>query len=179
MRLVGKRVAILAENDYEDLELLYPMLRLREEGAEVTIVGSGSASVYHSKHGYPVKVDVQADEVSADHFDAVIVPGGWAPDRLRRYPAVLKLVRDLHDQGKVVAAICHAGWVLISAGILRGRTVTAVRAIKDDIVNAGATYVDREVVRDGNIITARVPADLPAFCREIIAAMEGRAGAAK
>lgn len=173
MSLKGKRVAILAENDYEDLELLYPWLRLREEGAEVHIVGTGSAEVYQSKHGYPAKADVVAGAISAADYDAVIVPGGFAPDRLRRYPAVLNFVRDLYNQGKVVAAICHAGWVLISAGILRGKRATSVSAIKDDMVNAGAIWLDQEVVRDGNLITSRTPADLPAFLRAIIAALGG------
>ena len=174
MELTGKKVVILAEETYEDLELWYPYYRMREAGATVTIVGTGSADVYPSKHGYPAKVDARADDVHAADIDAVIVPGGFAPDRLRRYPAVLKLVREADEAGKVVAAICHAGWVLISAGILKGRTATSVAAIKDDLVNAGAQWVDREVVRDGNLITSRTPADLPAFCRTIIAALTGR-----
>jgi len=173
MSLIGKRIAILAEDNYQDLELWYPLLRLREEGAEVKVIGTGSAETYTSKHGYPVTVDAVADEVEAANFDAVIVPGGYAPDLLRRYEAVLKLVREAHQQGKVTAAICHAAWVLISAGVLKGRQVTCVSAIKDDVTNAGATYLDQEVVQDGNIITSRMPADLPAFCRTIIAALEG------
>ncbi len=171
MELEGKNVAILAEEIYEDPELWYPYYRLQEAGARVRVIGTGSAQTYLSKHGYPVTVDARADDVSASEFDAVIIPGGFAPDRLRRYPAVLKLVRDAFEQGKVIAAICHAGWVLVSAGVLRGRTVTSVPAIKDDMANAGATWVDREVVRDGNLITSRTPADLPAYCRTIIAAL--------
>ena len=173
MDLTGKRVAVLAEELYEDLELWYPVLRLREAGAEVRIIGSGSATTYHSKHGYPATVDAAADDVRADDFDALVVPGGYAPDCLRRYPAVLDLVRGVFEQGKVVAMICHAAWVPISAGILKGRTVTCVPAIKDDVINAGATYVDREVVVDGNLISSRRPADLPAFCRAIIAGLKG------
>ena len=173
MSLTGKRIAILAENNYQELELWYPLLRLREAGAEVKVIGTGSAETYTSKRGYPVTVDAAADEVEAADFDAVIVPGGYAPDLMRRYEAVLNLVREAHQQGKVVAAICHAGWVLASAGILKGRKATCVSAIKDDVINAGATYLDQEVVRDGNIITSRVPTDLPAFCRTIIAALEG------
>ena len=173
MSLTGKHVAILAENNYQELELWYPLLRLREAGAEVKVIGTGSAETYTSKHGYPVTVDASADEVEAADFDAVIVPGGYAPDLMRRYEAILKLVREAHQQGKVIAAICHAGWVLVSAGILKGRKVTCVSAIKDDVINAGATYVDQEVVQDGNVITSRVPTDLPAFCRTIIAALEG------
>ncbi len=171
MDLHGKRVAILAEKLYEDLELWYPYYRLKEAGAMVQVVGTGSADKFESKHGLPVKVDVNADQVNAEDFDAVIVPGGYAPDHMRRYPAMVKLVRDAYVQGKVVAAICHAGWMLASAGILRGKTATSVTAIKDDMVNAGANWVDKEVVRDGNLITSRTPVDLPAFCREIIGAM--------
>jgi protease I len=172
MSLTGKRVAILAENNYQDLELWYPLLRLREAGAEVKIIGTGSAETYTSKHGYPVTVDAAADEIKAADLDAIIIPGGYAPDLLRRYESILNLVREAHKQGKVVAAICHAGWVLVSAGILKGRKVTCVSAIKDDVINAGATYLDQEVVQDGNIITSRFPDDLPVFCRAIIVALE-------
>ena len=172
MGLEGKRVAVLAEDNYQDLELWYPLLRMREAGAEVKVIGTGSAETYTSKHGYPVTVDTAADEVKAADLDAVIIPGGYAPDRLRRYPAVLKLVREVFEQGKVVAAICHAGWVPISAGILKGKKATCFFAIKDDLINAGATYLDQEVVQDGNLITSRTPDDLPAFCRTIIAALE-------
>ena len=172
MSLEGKRVVVLAENLYQDLELWYPAIRLREAGARVTFVGTGSSDTYTSEHGFPVKVEVAADLVEAKDVDAVIIPGGYCPDRLRRYPAVLKLVREAFEQNKVVAAICHAGWVLVSAQILKGRTVTCVSAIKDDIMNAGANYVDKEVVRDGKLITSRTPLDLPAFCKEIISALE-------
>ncbi len=172
MSLKGKKIAVLAEDNYQELELWYPLLRMREAGAEVLVVGTGSAPTYASKHGYPVSVNTTANEVSAADFAAVIVPGGFAPDRLRRYPAVLKLVREAFGQGKVVAAICHAGWVLVSAGILKGKKATCVPAIKDDVINAGAIYLDEEVVVDGNLITSRVPDDLPAFCRSIIAALE-------
>jgi protease I len=171
MSLSAKRVVVLAENLYEDLELWYPLLRLRGVGMEVQVVGTGSSSTYTSKHGYPVAVDASADEIKADQVDAIVVPGGYAPDRLRRYPAVLKLVREAFEQGKVVAAICHAGWVLVSAGILNGRKVTSFFAIKDDMVNAGAEWVNEEVVQDGNLITSRTPSDLPAFTDAIIAAL--------
>lgn len=171
MKLQGKRIAVLAEDIYEDLELWYPLLRMKEEGAEVKVVGTGSAKQYTGKHGLPVQVDLSADQVRADDFDAVIIPGGYAPDRMRRYESVLKFVREAFEKGKVVASICHGPWVLISAGILKGRTATCFFAIKDDVVNAGANYVDQEVVRDGNLITSRMPADLPAFCREIIKAL--------
>ncbi len=171
MLLTGKRIAILAEANYEDLELWYPLLRLREAGAETFVVGTGSAGSYPSKHGYPVKVDAEADTVSASQFDAIIVPGGYAPDRMRRYSSVLNLVREAHEQGKIIGAICHAPWVLISAQILKGKTITCVKAIKDDVVNAGATFVDREVVRDGNLITSRTPDDLPAFGAALVSAL--------
>lgn len=171
MRLVGRRVAVLAENNYQDLELWYPLLRLREEGADVRVIGTGSATSYTSKHGYPVNVDAAAHEVSAADFDAIVIPGGYAPDLMRRYPALVNLVRQAFQQGNV-AAICHAGWVLVSADVLRGRRATSFFAIKDDLVNAGATWVDEEVVQDGNLITSRMPDDLPAFLRTLIAALE-------
>ena len=172
MSLKGKRIAVLAEDYYQELELWYPVLRLREAGAEVLVVGTGSADTYTSKHGYPVTVDAAVEEVQASDFDALVVPGGYAPDRLRRYPAVNALARVMFLEGKVVASICHGAWVLISADILRGRTATCFSGIKDDVINAGANYVDREVVQDGNLITSREPDDLPAFCRTIIAALK-------
>ena len=171
MSLSGKRIAVLAESDFEDLELWYPTIRMREAGAEVVIVGSGSSTTYQGKHGIPVEVDMHIDQARAKDFDAVIVPGGWAPDRLRRYPAVLTFVKRMDKAGKVIAAICHAGWVLVSAGIVKGKTMTCVVAIKDDCINAGANYVDQAVVVDGNLITSRTPPDLPDFCREIIKAL--------
>jgi protease I len=167
MRLQGKRVAVLVEEVYEDLELWYPYYRLLEEGASVRLVGPEVKS-YPSKHGYPAPAEVAAADVTADDFDAVVIPGGFAPDRLRRYPAVLDLVRGVFEKGGLVAAICHAGWVPISAGILKGKRATCVAAIKDDMVNAGAIYLDQEVVVDGNLVTSRTPADLPAFLPAII-----------
>ncbi|MFX0133109.1 MAG: type 1 glutamine amidotransferase domain-containing protein [Candidatus Hodarchaeota archaeon] len=172
MSLKGKQIIVLAENDYEDLELWYPLLRMREEGAKVTIVGSGTSNDYQSKHGYPVTVDLPASKVDIDKYDAIIVPGGWAPDKLRRYPSVVKLVKNAFDKNKIIAAICHGASVLISAKILEGKTATCYFAIKDDVIYAGANYVDKEVVRDDNIITSRKPDDLPAFCREIISTLK-------
>jgi protease I len=171
MELQGKRIAILAEDHYEDMELWYPLLRMREAGAEVKVVGMPGVEVYHSKHGYQVKVDVAADAALTEDLDAVVVPGGYAPDRMRRHPAMLKLVKEVFGRGGVVAFICHAGWVPISAGIVAGKRVTSVSAIKDDLVNAGAEWVDQEVVQDGNLISSRGISDLPAFCRTIIAAL--------
>jgi protease I len=171
MKLTGRRVAILAENLYQEMELWVPYYRLKEEGAEVKVVGAPGATSCASKHGYPVSIDVQADRVKAVEFDAVVVPGGYAPDLMRRHPAMVGLVRDAAQQGKVVAAICHAGWMLVSAGVLKGRKATSFFSIKDDLVAAGADWVDQEVVVDGNLITSRKPDDLPAFCRAIVQAL--------
>jgi len=168
MELKGTRVAVLVEEIYEDLELWYPTLRLREAGAEVTIIGPKAGELYKSKHGYPAKADVGMDDAHAADFDALVIPGGYAPDRMRRHPAMLNFVRAMHEANKPIAFICHAGWVPISAGIVRGRTVTSVSAIKDDLVNAGARWVDQDVVVDGNLVTSRTPPDLPAFCRELM-----------
>ena len=163
----NKKIIIFAENIYEDLELWYPKLRLIEEGAKVVVAGTGEKN-YKGKNGYPLEVDGNIKDYKAKDFDAVIVPGGFAPDKLRRYKEVLDFVREMHKNEKIVAAICHGAWVLASAKILNGKKVTCVLAIKDDVENAGAVYFDREVVVDNNIITSRKPDDLPAFCREII-----------
>ena len=162
-----KKVIILAENYYEDLELWYPKIRLIEEGAKVITAGTGEKT-YKGKNGYPLEVDGNIRDYKAKDFDVVIIPGGWAPDRLRRNKEVLDFIIKMHKNGKIIAAICHAPWVLVSAGIVKGKKLTCVSAIKDDVINAGAYYTDNEVVVDGNIITSRTPADLPSFCREII-----------
>jgi protease I len=175
MSLSGTRVAILAENLYQEMELWVPYYRLKEEGAEVTVVGAGGAKSFASKHGYPVNVDVQAEAANAMEFDAVVVPGGYAPDMMRRHDAMVRLVRDAARHGKVVAAICHAGWMLASADVIKGKKVTSFFSIKDDMVHAGGQWVDQEVVVDGNLITSRKPDDLPAFCREIVKALGKKA----
>lgn len=167
MALEGKRIAILVEDEYEDPELWYPYYRLLEAGADVTLVGPKKGD-YVSKHGYPAAADVAVADVSADDFDGVVIPGGYAPDRLRRYESILELVRDIDARGGLVAAICHAAWVPISAGIMSGKQATCFFAVKDDLVNAGATFVDKEVVVDGNLVTSRTPADLPAYLPAII-----------
>jgi len=173
MTLQGQRIAILVEDLYQELEVWYPYYRLKEAGADVVLVGTGK-SEYKGKYGYPLTPDAAADALDISRFDGLIVPGGYAPDILRRFPAVIRLVQEAHRQGRVIGAICHAGWVLCSAGILRGKTVTCFSAIRDDVVNAGATFVDRDVVRDGNLITSRKPDDLPAFMRTIIGALQER-----
>lgn len=172
MTLSGKRVAILAEANYEDQELWYPYYRLQEAGAEVVIVAPEAGKSYASKHGYPAVSDMASKEARADDFAAVVVPGGFAPDRMRRDPELKRLVAEMNAQGKVIAAICHAGWMLISAKILQGRTATSVSAIRDDMENAGVRWVDEPVVVDGNLVTARVPSDLPQFLPAIIAALQ-------
>jgi protease I len=172
-RLKGKRVAIFAADLYEDLELWYPLLRLKEEEAEVVVVGSGEAREHHGKYGYPVAVDKAIREVDVEQFQAVVVPGGYAPDRMRRHPAMVAFIREMALHGKIVAAICHGPWMLASAEVVAGKTVTCFSAIKDDLVHAGATYKDAEVVVDGNLITARQPSDLPAFLDAIISALGG------
>lgn len=165
----GKRVAVLVEQKYEELELWYPVYRFREAGMAVTIVGPEAGKTYPSKLGYPATADKAAADVSAADFDAVIIPGGFCPDYLRRSQSILKLVRDAHAAGKILAAICHGPWVLCSTDALRhGRRATGFFAIKDDMTNAGAVWEDAEVVVDGHVVTSRTPADLPAFTAAIL-----------
>lgn len=168
MLLKGKKIAILIERQYQDLEVWYPALRLREAGAEILFIGTGAEKVYHGKYGYPAKEDKSIHNVKPDDFDAVIIPGGFAPDFMRRTPAVANFVKEMFEKRKLVASICHGAWILVSADILKGKTATCFSAIKDDVINAGAKYVDEEVVVDGNLITSRKPEDLPAFCLKII-----------
>ncbi len=168
--LKGKRAAIIAADEFEDLELFYPMYRLQEEGIETVVVGLTKEKII-GKKGYPVAPQATIDQVSARDFDILVVPGGKSPERLRLNSKLLEFVRDFDRQGKVIAAICHAGQVLVSAGIVKGRTITCVAGIRDDVINAGAHYVDRPSVRDGNLVTSRVPQDLPEFGRLTIEAL--------
>ena len=162
------KIAVLIEDNYQVLEAWYPYLRLREEGIKTYFVGTRK-NHYTSKEGYPAMAEIPIQEVKAEGFDGVIIPGGYAPDIMRRDKNLVNFVKVMFQEGKLVAAICHAGWVLVSAGILKGKQATGFYAIKDDLVNAGATFLNQEVVVDGNLITSRNPYDLPAFCRAIIA----------
>ncbi len=171
MRLQGKTVGYFVAQEVEDLEFWVPVMRLREEGAKVVVIGLTNQTV-RGKHGLEMTPDVSIDEAPhADSLDGVVIPGGWAPDKLRRHPRVLQLVRDLDSLGKVIATICHGGWVPISAGILRGRKATGSTAIKDDITNAGGIWVDAAAFREKNLVWGRVVNDIPDFCRELVAAL--------
>ena len=163
-----KKIAILVEDLYQVLEVWYPILRLREEGIVPVTVGTGLKDSYGSKEGYPVKADISIDKADPKNFHGVIIPGGFAPDHLRRYPKVVDFIKKIDADGKVVGSICHGGWLLVSANILKGRKATCFFAIKDDLVAAGANYVDVEVAVDKNLITSRKPDDLTAFMVEII-----------
>lgn len=168
-----KKAAILVEDQYQVLEVWYPYLRLREEGIEAVLVGTGTKKEYKSKEGYPAPEELSIEKAKAEDFTVVVIPGGYAPDILRRCPKINNFVREMDKAKRIVASICHGGWVLVSAGILKGRKVTGFSAIKDDLINAGAEFLDQEVVVDGNLITSRNPYDLPAFCREIIKKLKG------
>jgi len=173
--LDGKRIAILAEEGFEDSEVIEPMRAMKDAGARVVVVGSGSQESYRGKRGKAtIKADVTADKVSAEDFDAIIVPGGYASDRMRLYQSMVDLIRKAHDLGKVVAAICHGPQLLISADIVRGRRVTSWPSVAVDLKNAGAEWIDEPLVQDGNLITSRKPADLPRFNKAIIEAMTSR-----
>jgi protease I len=166
------RAAVLVEQQYQEMEVWYPVYRLREAGCKVTLVGPEAGQTYPSKLGYPAKSDKAARDVSAADFDLLVIPGGFAPDYLRRYKEILRLTGDMVEQGKLVAAVCHGPAVLCSTQALKGRKATSFFAIKDDVSNAGASWTDAEVVRDGNLITSRKPDDLPAFMQAILQALK-------
>lgn len=165
--LRDKKIVIISTHNFEDTELIYPYYRLKEAGADVKIASLEKGTI-RGKHGIKVTAECTIKELDADNYDGVIIPGGWAPDRLRVYKEVLDFVSRMNKKGKLIAAICHGPHVLISAGVARGKKLTAVRPLWDDLKNAGATVQDKAVVKDKNIITSRFPPDLPVFCREII-----------
>lgn len=165
----SKKIIILIEDMFNVFEFWYPYYRLKEAGAEVTVVGSGRTGVFTGKPATECKADLSADQVSADGYDGVVIPGGYAPDMMRRFPAMVNLVKEMDRRKKLVAAICHAGWMLASADIIQGKKLTSYFAIKDDLVHAGANWVDQDVVVDGNLITSRTPDDLPVFMKAILA----------
>ena len=171
MSLEGKTILFFAGPLYEDLELWYPKIRLEEEGAATVVAGTGEKT-YQGKRGYPLTVDTSVDQLDAKDFDGLVIPGGYAPDIMRRSPKLLQLTREIYQAGKPVAFICHAGWVPISAGIVKGKRGTSVAAIKDDLVNAGMLWEDSPVVVDGNLISSRTPADLPEFMRALIRCLQ-------
>lgn len=171
MRLKERRIALFVADLYEDLEFWYPRIRMEEEGADVVVVGPEEKS-YTGKHGLTAGAHHAIATVDPQDFDALIIPGGYAPDQMRRSEKMVEFVRSMHKVGKPIAAICHAGWMLASADILKGKRVTGFFSIRDDLENAGAQWVDEEVVEDGSLITSRNPGDLPAFCRTIIDAVE-------
>jgi protease I len=165
MRLQNKKIIQLVEHEFEDLELWYPVLRLREEGATVHIVGPKANETYTGKYGVPIQSDYAFADIEPSDYDAILVPGGWAPDKLRRYPEVLNMVKHMHEHKKPIGQICHAGWVLISARILNGLKVTSTPGIRDDMENAGAIWIDEPVVIDGHLISSRRPPDLPPYAK--------------
>jgi protease I len=163
-----KVIGALVDDVYEDLELWYPRIRLEEAGWKVIVAGPEKGHQYAGKHGYPCRSDASYDELDADGLDALLIPGGFAQDRMRRDPRVLRLVTALQNRGRLIAFICHAGWVPISAGILRGRRATSTVGIRDDMVNAGVLWEDTAVVVDGNLVSSRTPADLAAFAKAMV-----------
>ena len=169
MRLEGRRYAILVDEGVEDLEYWVTRMRLREEGADAVSVGRDTEP-RHGKQGLGVRADVTASEIAADDVDGLVIPGGWAPDKLRRDPEVIALTRACAERGRIVGVICHGGLVAISAGIVQGARAAGSLGIRDDLVNAGATWVDATALRDGNIVRGRVVADIPAFSRELVEA---------
>lgn len=172
MRLEGKKIVSLVHHEFEDLELWYPILRLKEEGAIVHLAGEKANDTYIGKYGVPATSDLSYGDIKEDEYDAILVPGGWAPDKIRRFPEVISLIQKMEENNKAIGQICHAGWVLISAKILQGKKVTSTPGIKDDMENAGATWLDEPVVVDGNLISSRRPPDLPDYMREFINVIE-------
>lgn len=173
MPLKGKTIGILVGPGYEDLEFWVPYMRVREEGARVKIIAAKSGESFTSKSGGLTAVsEVAAGEIAADQLEALLVPGGWAPDKLRRDPDILQLVREMNRLGKILGFICHAGWVAASAGICKGKRATGSTGIKDDLENAGAVWVDEPAFREGNLVWGRVVADIPDYCRELISALQ-------
>ena len=168
MVLLGKKILFFVGDDYEDLELWYPKLRLEEAGARTTLAGLAANGLYHGKYGYPVQAHESLFDLDAKDFDGLVIPGGWMPDKLRREEKVKALTRDFDAQGKLVGAICHGPWIVQSAGLVKGRTLTSTPGIRDDLVYAGAKWVDQAVVIDGNWVTSRRPADLPEFGAALI-----------
>lgn len=171
MAAQGKKILLMVEELYNDREFWYPYYRLQEEGCQVLVVSPVAGKLYKGAAGITAKSDLAADQVDSADYDGLVIPGGYAPDHMRRHPAMVELVRKMVAGDKVVAAICHAGWMLASAGVLKGRRVTGFFAIKDDLINAGADFVDQETAVDGRLITSRTPDDLPAFLKAIIAAL--------
>jgi protease I len=167
------RILVFVDHVYEDLELWYPKLRLQEAGAEVVVAGPRAKEIYSGKHGYPCRSDVAIGEVRSADFRGVILTGGFMPDKLRRDPRVLELVREFSAAAKLVAAICHGGWIAISAGVYRGVRVTGSPGIKDDLVNAGALWEDAALVVDRHFVSSRKPDDLPEFCRGMLQVLGG------
>jgi len=168
MDLTGKRALSLIHYDYEDLEFWYPKLRLEEAGVNVEVAGEKATTTYTGKHGVPAMSEIDFGSADPATYDALLIPGGWAPDKLRRFEEVLSIVKTMNDQGKIIGIICHAGWVLVSAGVLEGKRATSTPAIKDDMMNAGATWVNEPVVVDGNLVSSRRPPDLPGYMQALI-----------
>ncbi len=171
MSLEGKTVVVLLGPEFEDLEFWVPVMRLQEEGATVIIAGPKAGETLKGKNGLPARAELAFEEVNPAKVDAIVIPGGWAPDKLRRYESVRRLVRTLYEAQKIVGMICHAGLVGISAGIVRGHEATGSEGIKDDLINAGAIWKDEPALRSGNIVWGRVVPDIPAFCRELVKAL--------
>ncbi|ANE47437.1 glutamine amidotransferase [Paenibacillus swuensis] len=174
MEMKGYKVLAFVDEEFEDLEMWYPVLRLREAGAQVDLVGPKANTVYHGKYGVPLQTEYAFEDVKSKDYLGLYVPGGWAPDKLRRYADVIRLTQEFHKDEKPIAHICHAGWVLASAKICKGYTMTSTPGIKDDLENAGAIWVDEEVVIDRNIVSGRRPPDLPAFTKAFVDVLAAR-----